>query len=108
MIIEILRYRLKPGTAGDFAKTMQSQSEVLQRRAGIEILAHGALEGDAQGYVLIRRFTDRETMDRELGEFYASANWRNGPRQTIVDAIASSDQLIIADVSSTRSRSADS
>lgn len=95
MIVEILTYRLKPGTAGGFAEAMAKESELLHKDAGIDILFHGAISGDPLIYILARQYTNRTTMERQLSEFYGSKPWRDGPRQAIVDAIDTTDQMIV-------------
>lgn len=95
MIFETLRYRLKPDGAHTFAHAMTSQSEALHAAAGIEIVFHGALDGDPLTYVLVRSFADAQTMAQQLQNFYASSAWRDGPRQTIVNAIEHAEQSIV-------------
>ncbi|MEQ1494743.1 MAG: hypothetical protein ABL912_03145 [Novosphingobium sp.] len=95
MIIELLRYQLKPGTVMAFANTMQQISAKLHADAGITILFHGAIESEPDGYLLARSFADLATMDRQLRQFYASSVWRNGPRQEIIDAIEHSERTIV-------------
>lgn len=94
MIYEILRYRLRSGSQASFAAIMKDQSEPLHAEAGIAIVFHGATHGDPQGYVLVRKFDDVATMDSQLDQFYASAAWRDGPRQAIIDAIENSERIV--------------
>lgn len=95
MIFEVLRYRLKPGCEASFAKTMQDLSIPLHAEAGIFVVFHGAIEGDLLGYILVRRFLDPGTMEHQLNQFYASPAWRDGPRQSIVDAIDQSERTLV-------------
>jgi hypothetical protein len=93
--IEILQYRLMPGTRAVFASTIRHESEPLHRDVGISVLFHGPVAGDADGYVLVRCFSHAAAMEQQLAALYHSPAWRNGPRQRIVDAIAETHQLIV-------------
>lgn len=95
MIFEILRYRLKSGQERAFARVMLAESEPLHARAGIDIVFHGPLVDAPQGYVLVRRFATSEAMEGQLVSFYASVEWRDGPRQQIIDAIETSERMIV-------------
>jgi hypothetical protein len=74
---------------------MRDSSEPRHIEAGIAVVFHGALESDADGYLLVRRYTDAATMEDQLARFYATPGWREGPRQTLVDAIEDSHRLIV-------------
>lgn len=50
---------------------------------------------DPDCYYLIRAFDSAESMATVLDAFYASADWRNGPREGIVGSIETSVRTVI-------------
>lgn len=57
-IIEILLYKLKSGTGGEFFDIMQNLSVPLHKENGIDVIWHGQSMHDPDGYGLIRGFAD--------------------------------------------------
>ncbi|MCK6774233.1 NIPSNAP family protein [Enterobacter roggenkampii] len=51
---------------------------------------------DPDCYYLIRAFDNAESMAMVLDSFYASADWRNGPRQDIIGSIKTSIKTVIS------------
>jgi hypothetical protein len=96
MVFEILQYELKPGTLATFSAVMIAESAPLHRQSGIEIVFHGPIEGDPCGYVLVRKFADFAQVDQGLQDFYASAAWRDGPRQKLIASIAKTARTLVA------------
>ena len=92
MIVEFRTYRLVPGTGEQFVRVMREVSAPLQEAAGIAVLDTGvslvAEEGHTEAY-LIRAFDDLSTYKQLEEDFYASAAWRDGPRETILSMIES-------------------
>lgn len=94
-IIEIRSYQLKPGSALDFHHIMLTESAPLHKAFGIEIVAHGPSLHQPDTYFLIRAFDDLHDLDQSQKDFYASDAWRNGPRESIVSAIASDANVVM-------------
>ncbi|WP_067548033.1 NIPSNAP family protein [Nocardia crassostreae] len=98
MIIEIRTYRLVPGTRDDFVEVMRNESVPLLREYGIDVVDCGASLVDEDGHeeaYLIRAFASREEHRRQEDRFYASAQWRDGPREAIVSRIESYHAIVI-------------
>lgn len=87
MIVEILQYTLKKDSGSDFHRIMHEVSVPLHERHGINVIRYGNSHHDADCYYLIRAFDSEEQMKIILGDFYASAEWQNGPREAIVSRI---------------------
>lgn len=86
-IIEILQYTLKNGTGTEFHRIMCEISIPLHEKYGIDVVSYGHSLHDADSYYLIRAFESEDWMTTVLDNFYASAEWRNGPREDIVNRI---------------------
>lgn len=94
-VVEILLYKLKPGTGGDFQAIMRDVSAPLHRRHGIDVVWHGPSMHDPDGYGLIRAFPDAAAMETTLAAFYASDDWRQGPRESVVSRIDVATKLVM-------------
>ncbi|WP_222870241.1 hypothetical protein [Actinomadura decatromicini] len=70
----------------------------LLRRHGIDVVDCGASLVDEDGHeeaYLIRAFTSLEAHRAQEDAFYASAEWRQGPREAIVSRIDNSHTIVI-------------
>lgn len=92
-LVEIRSYRLKPGTGPRFHDLLTEESVPLARRWGLDVVTHGPSLHDPDAYYLIRAFRDLRDLQESQAAFYASPEWRLGPRQAIVE-------LIVADADS--------
>lgn len=95
-IVEILQYTLKKGTGESFHKIMREISVPLHTRQGIDVVAYGNSLHDSDSYHLIRAFDSEQQMKKILEGFYASDDWRSGPRQEIIDSIEVSLKSVLA------------
>lgn len=93
--IEILQYTLRKGSGAAFHATMQEISVPLHRRHGIDVVSFGNSLHDPDCYYLIRAFDSAESMTAVLDAFYASADWRNGPREDIIGRIETSIKILM-------------
>lgn len=94
-IVEIIVYRLNPGTADDFHAVMTEVSAPLHRRHGLDIVWHGRTLHVPDGYGLIRCFRNMAVLEASQADFYASDAWRSGPREAIVSRIAETLKLVL-------------
>jgi len=95
-IVEILQYTLKKGSGEEFHQVMLEVSVPLHAKNGIDVVAYGNSLHDADSYYLIRAFESEEQMKSVLEDFYASAGWRCGPREAIIDRIETSLKSVLA------------
>lgn len=93
--IEILQYTLLKGTGTDFHAIMQEISVPLHQLHGIDVVSFGNSLHDPDCYYLIRAFDSAESMATVLDAFYASADWRNGPREDIIRSIEASIKTVM-------------
>lgn len=95
-IVEILQYTLKKDSGEEFHQIMHEVSVPLHTRNGIDVVAYGNSLHDADSYYLIRAFESEEQMKSVLEDFYASAGWRNGPREAIISRIELSLKSVLS------------
>jgi hypothetical protein len=88
-IIEIRSYKLKPGAGPEFARLFREEAEPLVRAYGMDVVAFGQSAHDVDAWYLIRAFDDLTHLTRSEDEFYGSAQWRNGPREGVLNLIDS-------------------
>lgn len=94
--VEILQYTLRTGTGTAFHAIMQEISVPLHQRHGIDVVSFGNSLHDPDCYYLIRAFDSAESMATVLDAFYASDDWRSGPREDIVGSIESSMKTVMS------------
>ncbi|WP_085118683.1 NIPSNAP family protein [Serratia proteamaculans] len=94
--VEILQYALHKGTGAAFHTIMQEISVPLHRRHGIDVVSFGNSLHDPDCYYLIRAFDSPESMASILDTFYASADWRSGPRENIIRSIDNSLKTVMS------------
>lgn len=93
--VEILQYTLHKGTGDAFHNIMQEISVPLHQRHGIDVVSFGNSLHDPDCYYLIRAFDSAESMAVVLDAFYASSDWRNGPREEIIRSIETSIKTVM-------------
>ena len=86
-LLEIRSYELKPGTRAEYDRLFREEAAPLLRRFEIDVVAVAPSAGDANGYFLMRAFDDLADRARREDAFYASPEWRQGPRQAVLDCI---------------------
>ena len=94
-LLEIRSYELKPGTQDEYDRLFREEAAPLLRRFEIDVVAVGRSTGDPNGYFLMRAFDDLD--DRALREdaFYSSTEWREGPRQAVLDCIVTYVDVVV-------------
>jgi len=94
-LLEIRSYELKPGTRDEYDRLFREEAAPLLRRFEIDVVAVGPSTGDPNGYFLMRAFDDVDDRERREAAFYASAEWREGPRQAVLDCIVTYTDAVI-------------
>ena len=75
---------------------MQEISVPLHQRHGIDVVSFGNSLHDLDCYYLIRAFESAENMNAVLDAFYASTDWRYGPRESIINCIETCIKTVIS------------
>jgi hypothetical protein len=86
-LVEIRAYRLKPGTRADFHVAATNHALPMVRAYGMDVVTHGPVPNDDDGYFLVRSFASLAELTAQEDEFYGSAAWREGPRESLVSRI---------------------
>src|SRR5262245_11527047 len=86
-LLEVRSYQLKPGTRDEYDRLFRESALPMLRRFEIDVVAAGPSVGDPNGYVLIRTFDDLADRQRRVDAFYASPEWRQGPREAVIERI---------------------
>jgi hypothetical protein len=82
--VEIRSYTLKPGTRGDFHRLFVERSLPMLQRWQVDVVAYGPSSHDADSYYLIRAYPSLEARAQSQDAFYGSAEWREGPRESLL------------------------
>ena len=93
--VEILQYTLRKGSGAAFHAIMQEISVPLHQRHGLDVVSFGNSLHDPDCYYLIRIFDSPENMTAVLDAFYASDDWRSGPREEIIRSIETSIRTVM-------------
>ena len=86
-LVEIRTYRLLPGTRDEYDRLFREAALPLLRQFEIDVLGAGPSADDPDGYFLIRAFDSLADREQREDRFYASPEWREGPRQAVIDKI---------------------
>lgn len=86
-VLEIRTYRLLPGTRDEYDRLFREEALPLLRDFDIDVVGAGPSIDDANGYFLMRDFDDLADRERREDRFYASAAWRQGPREAVIEKI---------------------
>jgi NIPSNAP protein len=99
LILEIRTYRVVPGRASEFVRLMQTEALPLLDAQDIDVVACGVSldprDGDPLDAYLIRAFEDEANRARCELAFYASDEWRDGPRAAVLALIESFHTVVL-------------
>ena len=93
--LEIRWYNLKPGTRDEFHQLFLREALPLLRRWEVDVVAFGPSAHDADSYFLMRAFESLDDRQRSEDAFYASNEWRHGPREAVLSRIASCTTIVV-------------
>lgn len=94
-VLEIRSYNLKPGTRDRFHALVERDALPMLRRWKIDVVAYGPSLHDADSYYLMRAFPSVGERQSVEDAFYASDEWRQGPREAVLAAIDSYTTAVI-------------
>ena len=102
-IIEIRTLNLKPGSREDFQRLYTEEALPLLQRWDFDVVAHGPSLGDENTYYVIRRYDSLAQREQLEDAYYASDDWRQGPRErilalieTYIDIVFEADEPTVA------------
>ena len=85
--IEIPSLNLRPGRREEFHRLFLERALPLLKRWNFDVVAHGPSLHDEHTYYVIRRFDSLAQREQMEDAYYASDDWRKGPRQAILALI---------------------
>ena len=94
-VIEIRTLNLKPGTREEFRHLYLEQALPLLERWSFDVVAHGPSLHDENTYYVIRRYDSLAQREQMEDIYYASDDWRQGPRETILALIESYVDVVL-------------
>lgn len=94
-VVEIRSYQLRPGSGSAFHLLVSERSVPLLRAAHMDVVAYGQSLHDPDAYFLMRSYESMTHLQSSQDAFYASAAWRQGPREAIIALIENDANTVI-------------
>lgn len=92
--IEIRSLNLKPRTREEFRRLYIEQALPLLRRWNFDVVAHGPSLHDENTYYVIRRYDNLAQREQMEEAYYASDDWRKGPREAMLAVIENYTDIV--------------
>src|SRR6266498_5750676 len=95
LLVEFRSLIIKPGTREEFHRLYIEEALPRLKRWNFDVVAHGPSLHDENTYYVIRRYdslTQREQME---DTYYASDDWRKGPREAMLALIESYTDIVL-------------
>lgn len=101
-LIEIRTLTLKPNTRNEFHHLYIQEALPRLKRWNFDVVAHGPSLHDENTYYVIRSYDSLAQREQMEDAYYASDDWRKGPRESMlaliesyVDAVWEVDESIV-------------
>jgi hypothetical protein len=94
MIVEVRRYRIKPGRRDEFIKFFESRSIPALHEYGMKILGPLVDVENPNAFVFLRGFPSLEARDSMKEAFYGSDLWKNELENIAMPMIDSYDVVL--------------
>ena len=94
-IIEIRSLDLKPGSREEFHRLYVEKALPLLKRWDFDVVAHGPSLHDENMYYVIRRYDSLVHREQMEEAYYASDDWRKGPREAMLALIESYTDIVL-------------
>ena len=93
--VEIRSYNLKRGRRDEFHRLVVERSLPLVRKWNVDVVDFGPSSHDEDTYYLIRAYGSLAERAASHEAFYASPEWRQGPREAIIALIESDTSIVL-------------
>jgi len=93
--IEIRSLNIKPGIRDEFHRHYIEEALPLLLRWNFDVVAHGPSLHDENTYYVIRRYDSLTQRDQMEDAYYASDDWRRGPREAMLALIESYTDIVL-------------
>lgn len=94
-IIEIRSLTLKPDSRKEFHRLYVERALPLLKRWDFDVVAHGPSLHDENTYYVIRRYDSLAQREQMEDAYYASDDWRKGPREAMLALIESYTDIVL-------------
>ena len=92
--IEIRSLNIKPGSREQFHRLYIEEALPLLQRWNFDVVAYGPSLHDENTYYVIRRYDSLAQRDQMEDAYYASDDWRKGPRERMLALIESYTDVV--------------
>ena len=93
--IEIRSINLKPGMREEFHRLYIEEALPLLKRWNFDVVAYGPSLHDENTYYVIRRYDSLAQREQMEDTYYASDDWRQGPREAIMALMESYTDIVL-------------
>jgi len=93
--VEIRSLNLKPDTREEFHRLYIEKALPLLKRWNFDVVAHGRSLHDENTYYVIRSFDSLDQREQMEDVYYASDDWRQGPREEMLALIESYADVVL-------------
>jgi len=93
--VEVRSYNLKPGIRDKFHHLVVEKAGPMLQRWRVDVVDYGPSPHDADSYYLIRVYPSLEARKQSQDAFYGSAEWRDGPRDSILALIENYATIVL-------------
>jgi hypothetical protein len=93
-IIEIRSLNLKPGSREEFHRLYIEKALPLLKRWDFDVVAHGPSLHDENTYYVARLYDSLAQREQMEDAYYASDDWRKGPREAMLALIESYTDVV--------------
>ena len=93
-ILEIRSLNIKPGSREEFHRLYVERALPLLKRLNFDVVAHGPSLHDENTYYVIRRYDSLAQREQMEDAYYASDDWRKGPREEMLALIESYTDIV--------------
>ena len=92
--IEVRTLNLKPGSREEFHRLYVAKALPLLKRWDFDVVAYGPSLHDENTYFVIRRYDSLAQREQMEDAYYASDDWRKGPREEMLALIENYTDIV--------------
>jgi len=94
-IVEIRSLTIKPDRREEFHRLYVEVALPLLKRWNFDVVAHGPSLHAENSYYVIRRYDSLAQREKMEDTYYASDDWRKGPREAMLALIESYSDIVL-------------
>ncbi len=93
--VEFRSLNIKPGRRAEFHQLYLEQALPRLKRWNFDVVAHSPSLHDENTYYVIRRYDSLPQREQMEDTYYASDDWRKGPREAMLALIESYTDIVL-------------